>query len=369
MSIIDAMRRANGTGNVYLRSDGRWEARLTLGSQDGRQLRRSFFGHSEEEAAAKMEAARRDLDVGLILAGPRLTVARYLRDWLVVSELRVRPSTFRRYRQLVENNILPAIGHIPLMKLTPTAVERMLADARNAGLSPRTAHHMRAVLRTGLRRAMKHGLIRTNPAELADPPKVEQRERPVLSPDEVRSLLQAVTGSRYEALYWLAVLTGLRKGELLALRADDVDLDAGSLRVRSGKTAKARRQIGLPASLLPILRRHKAQQEMDRRVSRDGWTDSGLLFTRDDGQALYGTLVHRDWDRVRAELGRPDVHWHDLRHSANTLMASLGISTRDRMTIMGHANSRMTEDVYNHSLPEGLRDAADRIGSWLAEAK
>ncbi len=170
MSIIGDVRRPNGTGNVYQRRDGRWEARLTLGSQDGRQLRRSFFGHTREEVEAKMEAARRELDVGVTLAGPRLTVARYLRDWIVVCEDRVEPTTWRRYRQVVENNLIPRIGHVQLLKPPATAVERMLSDARRDGLAPQTTHHMRSVLRTALTRAEKHGLVRNTVAKLAEPP-------------------------------------------------------------------------------------------------------------------------------------------------------------------------------------------------------
>lgn len=106
---MNDVRRPNGTGTIGLRCDGRWEARLTLGSLDGRQIRRSFFGPTREVAEARMDAARREIDTGLILAGPRLTVARYLRDWIKVSRHRVAPSTQRRYRQLVENNLIPAI--------------------------------------------------------------------------------------------------------------------------------------------------------------------------------------------------------------------------------------------------------------------
>lgn len=382
MSIIGDVRRANGSGTIAWREkERRWEARLPLGSLDGKQLRRSFFGRHPDDtgdpetdqgyrlALAKMEAAQRDLDVGLILAGPRLTVARYLRDWIVVCEDRVEPTTWRRYRQIVENNLIPRIGHVQLVKLTAPAVERILHDAGKAGLSPQTVHHMRSVLRTALTRAEKHGLVRNNVAKLAESPKVEKRERPILTPDEVRRLLILVSGSRYEALYWLAVLTGLRKGELLRLRADDVDLDAKTLLVRKPKNKKPRR-IGLPDPLIPVLRRHLAAQEMERRVAMDdAWNAGGLLFTLPNGRPVYNTAVHRDWEKARDALQRPEMHWHDLRHSANTLMASLGISTRDRMTILGHSSSKMTEDIYGHSLPEGLRDAADRVSAWLKEAK
>lgn len=373
----DVTRRPNGSGNVRWRSwDRRWEARLTLGSVDGRQVRRSFMapiieGESGQEgdagqriAQSKLDAARKDLDYGFILAGPRLTVARYLRDWIEVSRHRVRPSTWRRYRGIVEVNLIPAIGHIPLAKLTPTAVERMLADQLTAGLSRRTVHHLRTVLRTALRRAERHGLIPRNAAALAEAMPVQDRERPTLTPEQIGSILSASKGMPVHALLWTAIATGLRQGELLVLRWADVDLDAATLRVGESKTAAGLRSIGIPTPAVRVLARHRAEQEMARRVAMDEW-DTDLVFTRAGGKPLYGTLVHRQWDAIRRPLGLGHVHWHDLRHASNSLLASLGVTTKVRMRIMGHATSRTNLDTYTHALPDDLRQAAERMSTLL----
>jgi integrase len=375
----DDVRRANGTGSVRWRAwDRRWEARLTLGSVDGRQVRRSFMapiieGESGQDgevgqrtAIAKLEAARRDLDVGLILAGPRLTVARYLRDWIEVSRHRVRPSTWRRYRGIVEVNLIPAIGHIQLTKLTATAVERMLADQLTAGLSRRTVHHLRTVLRTALRRAERHGLVRSNVAALAEGMPVQDRERPTLTPDVLGAILSAGKGSPIHALLWTAVATGLRLGELLALRWPDVDPEAATLRVGESKTYAGIRTIGIPTPAVKVLRLHAAEQEMARRVAMDAWSGE-YVFTRSDGQPLYGTLVHRQWNAIRRPLGLGHVHFHDLRHASNSLLASLGVETKVRMRIMGHATSRTNLDTYTHALPDDLRQAAERMSILLEE--
>lgn len=361
--MIDDVRRENGSGSIRHRKDGRWEARLRLDS--GRM--RSYYARTEKEARAKLDAARRDLDIGIVLAGPRLTVAHYLRDWLIVSRTRIRPSTHRRYVGIVERNILPVIGHLSLVKLTPTAVERMCADAL-ASLSPRTVHHMRAVLRTALARAVKHGLVARNVAALADPVRVPHTDRPVLTPEQALALLRAVSADRLAALYWLAVSTGLRLGELMALRWSDVDLEAGTLRVshaaREAKTEGSARSLGLPAAVIPVLRRHAAEQEMERRVAGPDWHDRGLVFTRPDGQPLYGTLVHREWRHWRKVIGA-QVRFHDLRHSAASLMLAQGSDVKEIQVVLGHSNIRTTAETYTHVLPDMKRAVAERMSRWL----
>lgn len=387
-AVYDAdVRRANGAGSIRWRAwDRRWEARLTLGSVDGKQLRRSFMapridGESGQDGeagqrivAAKLAEALKDLEHGLILAGPRLTVARYLRDWIEVSRHRVRPSTWRRYRGIVERNLIPAIGHVALAKLTATAVERMQADALTAGLSRRTVHHMRAVLRTALRRAERHGLITRNAASLAEPMPVRDRERPTLTPQQIGAILAAAKRAEdrarqaskpipIHALTWTAIATGLRLGELLRLERADVDPEAATLRVGESKTPAGRRTIGIPAPCLRVLRIHLAEQEMARRVAGEWATDR--VFTRPGGHPLYGTLVHRQWAAIRTELDLEHVHWHDLRHASNSLLASLGVTTKVRMRIMGHATSRTNLDTYTHALPDDLRAASEAMGALL----
>lgn len=374
----EAVRRANGSGSVRWRSwDRRWEARLTLGSVDGRQVRRSFMAPiipgevgadgeaGQRIAESKLAAALQEQEHGLILAGPRLTAARYLREWITVMEERVRPSTWRRYRGIVEVNLIPAIGHVPLTRLTPIAVERMLSDASKSGLSRRTVHHMRAVLRTALRRAERHGLVRSNVAATAEGLPVQDRERPTLDPEQIGAILAAAKGTPIHALVWTAVATGLRLGELLALERLDLDLEAATLRVGESKTPAGRRTIGIPTPATRVLRLHLAEQEMARRVAGD-WA-SERVFTRPGGLPLYGTLVHRQWDAIRRPLGLGHVHFHDLRHASNSLLASLGVTTKVRMRIMGHATSRTNLDTYTHALPDDLRQAAERMSTLLEE--
>jgi integrase len=207
-------RRGRGEGTLYQRPDGKWCAQLDMGWNDGRRLRRSLYGATRREVVEKLAAARRSVEAGLQPTSDRLTVTSYLAEWLAAVE--VRPSTLRRYRQIVHSHLFPHLGRLPLSKLTPTDVERLLR-AVGERRAARTAHHVRAVLRTALARAVRHGLIARNAAALAAAPRVEHREVQSLSPVQVRRLLEAVRGNRDEALYVVAVASGLRQGELLGL--------------------------------------------------------------------------------------------------------------------------------------------------------
>ena len=368
------VRRAAGTGTAArLRKDGRWECRVTIGRRGQRQVQRSFFGHTAAEAERKRDEAVRQLSGGIILAGEKVTVERYLRDWLQVKQSSVRVSTWTRYRGIVLHNIIPAIGAVPLAKLTPEAVERMLAGLDR---SPRTAHHVRAVLRTALGRAVKHGMLLRNVAEHADAPKVEEDEQRILSPAEIHRFLEQVKGDRREALYVLAIATGLRQGELLGLRWQDIDLDAGSVRVVNQmyhrqivppKTKKSRRVVGISASVVAVLRAHQLRQEQQRRfVVRGDWGNKiGLVFTNGMGGPVHGPHVTREFQRHLDRAGIERLPFHALRHSAASMLLSVGVDEKVRQQILGHSDAAMTRH-YTHVLPEALRDAAERMEKVIA---
>jgi integrase len=371
---MDDVRRAPGTGTAArLRADGRYECRVTVGRKGKRQVQRSFFGVSAAEAERKRDEAVRQLAGGIILAGEKVTVERYLRDWLEVKRGAVRASTWTRYRGIVTHNIIPAIGSVPLAKLTPEAVERMLASL---GRSPRTAHHVRAVLRTALARAVRHGALLRNVAAHAETPKIEEDEQPVLSPDDIHRFLQQVKGDRWEALYVVAIATGLRQGEILGLRWQDVDLEAGSVRVVNQmylrelvppKTKKSRRMVGISASVISVLRSHQLRQEQQRRfLVRGDWGNNvGLVFTNGMGGPVHGPHVTREFQRHLERAGLPKMPFHSLRHTAVSMLMAVGVDEKVRQQILGHSDAAMTRH-YTHVLPEALRDAAERMEKVIA---
>lgn len=340
----------------------------------GHRKQRAFYGATARDAERKRDEFLRQMAGGVILAGERVTVERYLRDWLEVKRPpAVRASTWERYRGIVERHIIPAIGSIPIAKLTPAAVERMLSGLP---VSQRSRSHVRAVLRAALNRAVRHGDLARNAAELAEPPRVADAERVPLAADEIVALLDAARGHRDELLILLALTTGMRQGELLGLTWAAVDLDAGVLHVRhtldgrSGqlvepKTRRSRRTLAIPSDVAPLLQAHRVRQMEWRLKAGAQWIDTGLVFTTRWGRPIDGTNLTHRYQRLCAEHGIRRTSWHDLRHTAATLMAAAGIRPEEARDQLGHASIRTTLGIYSHALPDHKRRIADTMSDAL----
>ncbi|MGI8658722.1 MAG: tyrosine-type recombinase/integrase, partial [Candidatus Limnocylindria bacterium] len=360
-------RRGHGEGSLYQRDDGSWRAMTDLGWHDGKRVRRSVSGKTRREVVEKLTVIRRRMEAGLQPTSDRLTVGAYLDDWLDASRSTVRPSTWRRYAGMVRTHHAAHVGRVSLTKLTPGDVERMLRAMADAGLSARTCHHARAILRTALGRAVAHGLILRNPAALAAPPRVEHREVESWDAAQVRTFLDSVRGHRLEALFTIAVVTGLRQGELLGLRWSDIDLATGTLTVRHAlqrvngrlelvetKTPRSRRTIPLPELALRAL-----------RTAQDGPMIGTHLFTTPSGSPLYGTAVYRDFLDATDAAGLPRIRFHSLRHTAASLLLAQGTHPRVVMEMLGHSTIALTMNTYSHVIPALEREAADTMNAIL----
>ncbi|MGH2371444.1 MAG: tyrosine-type recombinase/integrase, partial [Chloroflexota bacterium] len=224
-----AGKRGNGEGSIYQRGDGKWCASVTL--EGGR--RKVLYGKTRAEVAGKLTAALRDVQQGLPVATERLSVGQYLARWLDDAiRPKVRPSTYQSYERLIRLYIVPELGKQPLAKLSPQQVQALLNKRAASGLAPRTVQYAHAVLRHALNRAVKWGLVARNVATLVDPPRGQRPKVAPLTAEQARALLAAAAGHRLGHLVTVVLATGLRMGEALALRWDDLDLDAGTLTVR-----------------------------------------------------------------------------------------------------------------------------------------
>src|SRR5260221_499916 len=247
-------RRGNREGTITRRADGRWEARITL--EDGK--RKCFYGRTRQEVATRLLQAQHDVESGLPLLDERQTLEQYLAAWIETVKEQIRGSSWRRYRDYVHVHLSPGLGRISLAKLTPQQVQLFYARKLEEGLSPSTVHHMHGVLHRALDDALRMGLVQRNITDMVRAPRRRGREMVALTEEQGRHLLQAVERNRFEALYVLALTTGMREGELLGLRWQDVDLDRETLQVRTNvqettgryilaetKTAYSRRNIAL----------------------------------------------------------------------------------------------------------------------------
>jgi integrase len=363
------MPRTSNT--IIRRPDGRYEARAMFGEM-GRRRRRSFMGATPDEARRKLTAALSQQDAGQVPPPERESVAAYLRAWLAAKQPSLRAESYRRYREACDLHLVPQLGRVRLAKLTATQVEAAYAAIRAKGLSGTSLQLIHGVLRKALQDAMRRGEVLRNVATLVDTPKRSTPEMRVLNADEAHRLMDAARGDALEALYVLALTTGLRLGELQALRWQYVDLErrrlvvaatyqgnaAGQPVFAAPKTDKSRRTVVLPDVAIDALRRHRAAQLEHRLFVGSLWRDHDVVFASALGAALDGNNFRRRSFAPllqRAEL--PPMRFHTLRHSAATLLMAAGVPVKVASEMLGHSDISTTLRVYSHVL-EPMQDAA-----------
>lgn len=373
-------KRGHHEGSIFKRGDDRWAATITLGYVGGKRQRKTFYGDTRKEVQEQLTAALRAQQQGLPVANDRQTVGEFLARWLDESvKGKKQPKTYASYAQLIRLHIAPELGRIVLAKLTPQDVQGFINRKLDAGLSARTVQYLHAVLRAALNRALKWGLVARNVATLVDVPSVRRKDMRFLTPDEARRFLASIQGDRLEALYTVAMAIGLREGEALGLRWQDVDLNTGVLRVRVAlqriegalqlkelKTAHSRRAIALPAFAISALLSHRARQDEERKRAGAMWREHGLVYTTATGMPLDSRNVLRRFKRALVEAGLPDQRFYDLRHTCASLLLVQGVHPRVVMEILGHSQISLTMNTYSHVAPQLQNEAAQRMHDLLS---
>jgi integrase len=371
-------RRGNSEGSIYRRKDGRWVAQVSGVAGTGRVFR---YGKTRAEAAAKLTTALKSVQDGLPIPGERQTVDKYLESWLEESaKPSIRPMTYVSYASLIRLHVIPELGGVPLAKLTPQHVQALMNRKLAAGLSPRRVAMIRGVLRTALNQALRWGLVSRNVATLVSPPRAVRFEVRPLEPEQARLFLKAVRGDPLEPLYTVALAVGLRQGEALGLRWEDVDLDAGTLHIRHGlqriegklrlvepKSARARRTIVMPALVTESLRAHRVRQTEQRLLAGAEWEEGDFVFSTAVGRPLTDSTVTHMFQRHLARAGLPRQRFHDLRHACASLLLAQGVSPRVVMELLGHSQITLTLNTYSHVMPGLQAEAAARMDGLLSQ--
>lgn len=369
-------RRAHGEGSLHQRKDGRWAGVVDLGWVDGRRKRKYVYGATQAEALRKMRAAQKSTDAGLPIPSDKLTVGTHLEHWLTnVLPMSVRPSTVANYTALTRKHLIPTIGAKRLSRLGPEDVEALLRQKSEAGLSPNTVRLIRAILRRSLRHAERQGKVSRNVAALVDGVRVPKPQKRALTLDEAQRLLAAAGDDRLGALYATLLELGLRLGEALGLRWEDLDLDAATLTItrrldRAGGTAEtktqgSRRTLHLSTGLVAALQRHADRQADEMLQAGDLWVETGFVFTSEVGTPVDQSNLRRRFSKLCAAAGVGKLTPHELRHSAATLLLARGVPLHVVSEVLGHSSIRETKDVYGHLVAEDSRRAADAMGEAL----
>lgn len=341
-----------------------------------KQIKKTF--RTQKEARDWRTKTLHELRVGVYIEDSIATLQEYLMEWLKAVEPNVRVSTADRYRRIVMNNLVPDLGAIPLGKLTPIHVQQFHSRCQASGLSNSTIALYHGVLHKALEQAVKWQMLGRNVCHAVESPKRVSPEMKTWDLSQVRWFLDATSFDTLAALWRLAVSTGMRRGELLALRWGDVDVDRGELSVRrtitrgqnglttgEPKTAKGKRSISLPASCVTALKKHRISQTRVRLNLGPVWQDNDLVFERGNGDVLHPNIVSSRFRKLCEQTELPKIRFHDLRHTAATLMLANGEHPKIVQERLGHSDISMTLNLYSHVLPSMQRDAADRIEAML----
>jgi integrase len=369
-------KRGNGEGNLRLRDDGRWQASTLVAAADGTRKRHYVYGASRAEVQGKLDDIRQRVRGGQPAVDVGVTLGAYLDRWLIDGLAEHKATTRENYTLMVRKHITPAIGSIRLDRLSPLDVQS-LVNAKRATHSASTVRLIFSVLHRALEQAVEWELMARNPAAKVKRPKAGEPHDRFLSPEEAAQLLATARGTRLYALVAVALSIGLRRGEALALRWSDVDLDGGSLTVRrtlsrvgngltftTPKSGKSR-TVPLPAPSLRILQEHRQALIAERLALGPAWTDLDLVFPSRLGTAAEPRNVQREFHALVARAGLPAARFHTLRHSCGALLVAQGVHLQVIAEILGHSDIRVTSAVYAHVGERLQRDAAERMASAL----
>jgi integrase len=376
-------------GHIRERSPGRWAIVIDLRDPQTGERRRKWHSFAGTKRAAQVEAARliHELKSGSYVEPAKETLAVFLDRWLLDIKARVSPRTYDRYAEIARKNIVPALGAVPLKKLRAQHISAAYASALAGGrrkdgtaLSARTVVHIHRVLKQALTQAVQWEMIARNPAAAVKPPKVPPKPMQTYDLAQTAELIEAMRNTRLFIPVLLAVLCGLRRGEIAALRWKNVDLMAGQIavvesaeqtrtiiRYKEPKSGRSR-TVALPATVLEELRAHRLRQAQELLRLGTRLFDETFVCAREDGLPLQPDSFTHDWDRKIATTGLPRLRFHDLRHAHATHLLAAGVHPKIASERLGHSKIGITLDLYSHVLPNMQADAAAIVDGALRAA-
>lgn len=378
-----ATKKANGSGTIRKRADGRWEGKYTLGydPKTGKLIRKSVYGKTQKEVRLALSKIVSEMDSGTYAEPSKMKVSQWLDEWLASYTMNIKPATRSAYEEHIRVHIKPSLGDIPLKQLSTRDIQQLYTNLlKERELSPKTVRNIHGVLHRTLEQAKLLGYIRVNPADAAVTPRVEKKQVETLDAEDIGKFLAAIRGTKYEYPLFVAVFTGLRQGELLGLTWDCVDFEHGMLlinkqhnrakgdtefRFASLKNDKAR-VLTVADEVIDVLKLQKQRQESWAAALGNGWENpDNLVFTTEFGRYINNKILYQNFKRIAKKLGKPDLRFHDLRHTyaVNSLRAGDDIKTVQEN--LGHATASFTLSTYAHATPGMKRESAKRMTAFI----
>ena len=379
-----AGKRGNNEGSIRQRPDGRWEARVTIGTNPGtgKPERRSIYGKTQAEVRKQMTQILNALDNGTYQRPDKITVSKWMEEWLdTFCANKVKPLTLASYRGIIKNHINPRIGSLELQSVRGLHIQRLYNDMTEKGSSGKTVKNVGAILHKAFTVAIKQGILQSNPCDGAELPKVEKHEITPFADDEIPAFLNALNDEPMGNAYALCLLAGLREGECLGLSWAQVDFKRKRITIsqqlqkekkkgaqyyiapttKSGKP----RVIEPPAIAFEYLRAEQTHQLENRLRAGSEWTNPhNLVFTNEIGEHYKIFTFYSRFKRIAASIGRPDARPHDLRHTAATVAIASGADIKSVQDMLGHATASFTLNVYAHTSEQMMKDTASRVQGY-----
>ena len=374
-------------GSIRERSPGRWAIIIDDPNCGTRKRRWHSFKGTKRQAQIECARLISEMQNGSYLAPDKTTFAEFAERWLTHVKSQVSPKSHERYSEIMRKNVVPLIGAVVLTKLKPAVISEAYAKALKSGrrdgtggLSPRTVHHMHRLIRQSLAQAVKWELLTRNPADAVDPPRVERTAMNTYTLPQTGELIDAMRGTRLFVPTLLAVLLGMRRGEIAALRWKAVDLDAGQLavvesaeqmngivRLKPPKNGRSR-TVALATTITEELRAHRAAQAQELLKLGVRLTEDHFVCTHADGRMMQPTWITHEWIALISETDLPRIRFHDLRHAHATHMLAGGIHPKIASERLGHSKVGITLDLYSHVMPGMQENAAAQVDAALQAA-
>lgn len=388
-------KNGNNEGTIRKRKNDTWEGRYTIGyDSHGKQKQKSIYGKTRAEVAKKLSEMTSAIRNGSYIAPRNLTLSEWLEVWLTsYAYIKVRPSTYASYQAYIERHVSPIIGGLQLQKLTTNQLQVFFNEKRvngridgKGGLSPKTIRNIYNMLHEALQQAVINKIVSVNVSEGVVLPSKDEKEIIVFKPEEQRAIIEAAQKDRLGFAIELDFFTGLRVGELCALKWSDIDLAAKEFRVRrtlqrvqkktsdikskgkrtqivegATKTKKGNRVIPLTDTMLQKLLIHKARQLFEKRRLGKGYSDNGYVFANEFGGAIEPSYLRDVYDRILKNANAPHYTFHTIRHTFATRAIENDMPVKVVSEILGHSSVQLTMDLYCHPSISAKRNVLEKM--------